>query len=159
MRNKILIIGVISLLLFIGMLATSGSEDQTRKEPQPMETKQIRPTPQVYIDYSNARVDNYYVIVENKEYGKEEAQSAKRRCKKPCNVWVYDDYKAYSLQREYDRMMGNLATEKATLDEWKKTNLVYVADHMVGQITFDDGEYREFPLRDSEYEKLKKNGR
>ena len=53
-------------------------------------------------------------------------------------------------------MMGTLDTTPQELQTWKTKNYVFVADHLVGSITFDEG-FSEYPLRDWYYKELKGN--
>lgn len=83
------------------------------------------------------------------------AEKVKKECKKPCNISLYNDRKAFELQDQYDQMMSALDTKPSDLDNWNSKNYIYVANHLVGYMEFSQGLYNEYPLKDSYYEEMK----
>lgn len=95
-------------------------------------------------------VENFEVLVKPGVDGKTVAKAVQKKCKKPCNIDVWDSQKALNLQLSYDKMK--------TLNEreaWKKSNYIYVADHFIGMVEFDLPKYYDpYPYRDFYYKEL-----
>jgi hypothetical protein len=111
-----------------------------------------QPTQGAKLDYQikhhdeNARVENYELVIKPGVDGETAALDVKKLCKKPCNIFVYDDAKAQQLDREYDEISDGYSATA-----WKQQNYVYVADHLIGNIDFETGEWNAYPYRDSYY--------
>ena len=103
----------------------------------------------------NGNVENYKVLIKTGYDAKATIVEVKKECKKPCNIDIYDDRQALVLQKEYDAMMGTLNTKPQDLQTWKQKNYVFVADHLVGYVSFDTGDYQEYPYKDWYYKELK----
>lgn len=168
-RNGYLLIGIliIIVLFFIGG-SNSGSKTTNvsvtpTEQPQPT-SEQIQEQPQEKtlteaaqnLNYKiedhevNARVESFSVVMSLGQDGEAVALDVQKQCVKDCNIFVYDDYDAFIFQEEYDSI-----SEPAELEEWKKQHYVYVADHLVGSITFDTKTYDDYPFRDWYYKELK----
>lgn len=77
------------------------------------------------------------------------AKEIQSNCKSPCNIYLFDDEKALNLQLAYDGM------DIEERNDWRKNNYVYVADHVVGNISFElPDSYNEYPFRDWQYREL-----
>ncbi|OGK30116.1 hypothetical protein A3I56_00450 [Candidatus Roizmanbacteria bacterium RIFCSPLOWO2_02_FULL_43_10] len=101
-------------------------------------------------------VENIDVLIgQNKTNPESVAIEIKKICTKPCNIDLYDNEEAYNLQMEYDTLMQTPGTETTQLDDWTNKNYVFVADHYIGTINFDTGEYNDYPFRDWKYKELK----
>ena len=83
------------------------------------------------------------------------AEEVQKSCKKQCNISLYDDKKAYELNDQYDKMMGTSGTQPSDLQDWKKKNYVFVAEHLVGQVGYSFGPYDDYPFKDWYYKELK----
>jgi hypothetical protein len=165
-RVKWGITGFFALMFLIGAVTpdstttpTPNTNSQTT-QAQPTDT----PTPknetkklsyEVVKKDVNSTVENYKVLIPAGEDGKAVAMEVKKSCSKPCNIAVYDDRKAVNLEIEYEKMMGDINTPIEAPQEWKKKNYVYVADHHVGYIDFETGNYKEYPYKDWYYKELK----
>lgn len=161
------ITGFFTLMLIIGFNSpgskttppanTDTQTAQTQPTEQPaaptVETKKL--SYEVVKKEVNSTVENYKVLIPVGEDGKAVAQEVKKSCGKPCNIAVYDDRKSVDLELEYEKMMGNINTPIEAPQEWKKKNYVYVAEHHVGYIDFETGNYKEFPYKDWYYKELK----
>lgn len=175
--KKVLIIAgaVFVLLLIIGAASGNKSQDtdtekngaaRSTTEPTTKVTEPtIQPTAMVaspaqkeyeVLSRKDAGdAENISLLVKAGTSGEAAAIAVKATCKKPCNIDVYDDKKAYDLNALYDEMMGKSTTQQSDLTNWKKTNYVYVGDHYIGGINFELGTYDEYPFRDWYYKELK----
>jgi hypothetical protein len=168
-RKGFLLIGML-LILVLFIIGASNSGSKTAKvstppteQPQPT-SEQIHEQPQAEapiesaqkLNYKiedhevNARVENFSVVMTPGQDGEAVALDVQKQCVKDCNIFVYDDYDAFIFQEEYDSI-----SEPSALEEWKKRHYVYVADHLVGSITFDTKMYADYPFRDWYYQELK----
>lgn len=166
-RNlKLQIIGgiVIVFIFFIFLVSKSAKTVPTAEQSSTANIPQSQATqaPEIKApDYQILKTDeqktvtNYSVLVSPGTDGKAVAEDVKKKCTKQCNISVYDDKQAYFKYLEYDLMMGSLDTPPESLTAWKKNNYVYVADHLIGDVTFDSGEYNDYPFRDWYYKELK----
>lgn len=135
----ILFVAFIVLTIIIG---SKGSQDKAKQE----NTKAY----EILSQEELSNVENYNLLVKNSSEAKSSAEVVKKSCKKACNIAVYDDKKAYDLEMEYKKL-----TDQKEIDAWKKTNYIFVADHLVGSIDFETGTYKEYPYRDWYYKELK----
>lgn len=104
----------------------------------------------------NKAVENIKVLISSGDDGSKVAMEVKKTCQKPCNVDIYDNRQALELNSQYDSMMGTLDTKPEELQAWKEKNYVFVADHLVGYLSFDaELSYEEYPFKDWYYEELK----
>lgn len=89
-----------------------------------------------------------------------------KECKKPCNIDIWDDIRAYKLDRQkqkikfsdYDSGDIRLAAKryKNALNEWDLQNYIFVADHLVGELPFDSpNDLWYYPYKDAKYKKIK----
>lgn len=124
-----------------------------KKTPQNEASKQY--SYEVLDKNENKVVENYKVLIKPGDNGKEIAMEVKKECKKPCNISIFDNKDALLFEKQYDDMMGNLDTLPEELQEWKKKHYIFVADHLVGYVDFESGEYEEYPYKDSFYDELK----
>lgn len=155
--------GFFALMLLIGAVTpdsttTPATSDTNTQAAQTQPTEAPSPTVEAKkLSYEvvkkevNSTVENYKVLIPAGEDAQAVALEVKKSCGKPCNISVFDDRKALDLQVEYDTMMGDLDTPVSAPQEWKKKNYVFVADHLVGDIMFDTGEWSEYPYRDWYY--------
>lgn len=125
---------------------TQNVQEQTSTETQDAQPQGTKPEYKIVFRDENVRVENYEVLIQPGADGKAAALDVRTQCKKPCNIYVYDDSKAQKLEREYNEI-DNGADQTA----WKENNYVYVADHLVGAIDFETGEWQEYPYRDFYY--------
>lgn len=168
-RNGYLLIGILLIIvLFIIGASTSGSKtakvsplptelpqptsDQIQEQPQEAAPPESAQNLHYKIEDHdvNARVENFSVVMTPGQDGEAVALDVQKQCVKDCNIFVYDDYDAFIFQEEYDSI-----SEPSELEEWKKRHYVYVADHLVGSITFDTKMYDDYPFRDWYYKELK----
>lgn len=144
---KAVLIGTILLSALVLSACSSGTPTSSN---QPTSS----PTEVSQLNYENRpTVENYAFLFtgtdKSESHLKEVLQQIKEeKCKKQCNVDLYDDKQAYELDKQY-RDLGSL--EEMT--EWKNKNYVFVADHLVGDIMFDEFSY--YPMKDSFYEEKK----
>ena len=103
----------------------------------------------------NNAVENIDVLIQKDEGAQAVAAKVKETCKKSCNINVYDEKQAFELQQQYDAMMTDLKTQPADLQEWKKKNYIYVADHYVGSVEFSTGIFDDYPFKEGYYRELK----
>lgn len=71
------------------------------------------------------------------------------KCKKPCNISIYDEKKAYELDHSRQSL-----TSSEDINAWDEKNYVYVADHLIGFLNFDSEAFSYYPYRDSHYKEL-----
>lgn len=153
-KTKI-IIGVVIVIFVLSIMGAAG--DNKKTEPAPTQTArqeaaqeqkvpEEKPEYQIAFRDENNRVENYELLITPGADGKAAALDVKKQCKKPCNIYVYDDSKAQKLEREY----ADISDADSTT-AWKKKNYVYVADHLVGSIDFETGEWQGYPYRDFYY--------
>ena len=150
--------GVILLLGMIGT-ATSTSNKTAQSGQQPSATEApvaSKYSYQVLSRQENKTVENIAVLISSSDTNAEAiAMDVKKTCKKPCNIDVYDDQKAYDLNAHYDKLMGESTTQPEDLTAWKQANYVYVGDHLVGSVDFETGSFNDYPFRDWYYKELK----
>lgn len=171
LSTKWKITGALFLVLFLWSLIFNLSPrgQQTRIEQekmragynsvssQPTNTSVPVYTYEVVEKKDNGNVENYKVLINPGDDGKAIAAEVKKQCNKSCNIDIYDDKTALKLQKEYDNMMGNLNTDQKELQTWKQNNYIFVADHLIGYMSFDTSEYQEYPYKDWYYQELKGN--
>lgn len=102
-------------------------------------------------------VENYWLLLKSEDRSKQTLEEfargfTKEKCGKECTVSLYDDIKALNLDRDYYMLTGTLSTKPEDLENWKKKNYVYVADHLIGYLSFDI--YQEYPFKDWYYKQL-----
>lgn len=102
----------------------------------------------------NKLVTNYKVLILVGADAKAILMDVKKTCTKDCNISVYDDKKALQLEQEYDKLMSTLDTKPEQLTAWKKNNYVFVADHLVGYMSFDTNTFQSYPYKDWYYKQL-----
>lgn len=164
MKKKLLIAGG-ALLLLIGISTASQNNQSAQTSPTP-EPKQVvvtkaSPTPKLEYEII-ARIEdkvdeNISVLIKPTESNPRAiADEVQKSCKKKCNVTLYDDKKSFDLDAEYTNKMLSYDVTVAEREAWKKKNTVFMADHMVATVGYSFGEYKEYPLKDSYYESLKK---
>ena len=74
----------------------------------------------------------------------------KMKCKKSCNISLFDDKKAYDLNEDEINYFGE------ALKQWDRENYVFLADHLVGFLDFETGDVEYYPLRkDLMYNEIK----
>lgn len=153
--------GFFALMTFIGVVnpdsqstpATTNKNNQAVQTQPTVEIKKL--SYEVVKKEVNSTVENYKVLIPANEDAHGVALEIKKSCVKSCNISIFDDKIALELDIEYDAMMGDLNTPISAPQEWKEKNYVYVADHLVGMISFELEEYQEYPLRDWYYRELK----
>lgn len=121
----------------------------------PTSTSAPKYTYEIVEKKDKGNVVNYKVLINSGDDGKAIAIEVKKDCTKQCNIDIYDDKEALELQKEYDELMGTLDTKPQKLQAWKQKNYIFVADHLVGYVSFDTGEYQEYPYKDWYYKQLK----
>lgn len=139
------------------------SEVQTQKAtvtPSPTEPSKPTETPKQEevqkLGYEEAKtVENFFYLYLGTEKSIEKLEGIvkdikTKECKKSCNISLFDDKRAYELDRERSKLAN-----KEEVDAWNNKNYIYVADHLLGQLTFDTGTFLYYPLRDWFYEELK----
>lgn len=166
-RKKVLLIfGGLTLLSF--MLIGSTSKDKFNEgletgkqisssspETQAEDKSKVNYSVASHEDVGN--VENYWLLIETQDKSKVNLERfakdfKKDKCKKDCNVSLYDDKKAVDLDIEYYQKLTTIEAQ----NEWKKKNYVYVADHLLGYLMFGkDPYYSEYPYRDWYYKELK----
>lgn len=151
-------IAIIMVMGLIGaVIEKTDQSSPTTENAEIVETSQA-PVQTKYRELSrkeNKTVENIAVLINPNESAQMISSDIKSTCKKPCNIDVYDDQKAYDLYSQYDSMMGDISTNPEDLTKWKQENYVYVADHLVGSIDFETGSFTEYPFRDWYYKELK----
>lgn len=103
----------------------------------------------------NMAVENIDVLIPKGEDAQAIATEVKKTCKKSCNINIYDEKRAFELQHQYDTMMSDPNTQPVDLQEWKKKNYIYVAEHYVGSVEFSTGIFDDYPFKDWYYQELK----
>ncbi len=165
MKSKKLWIIGIAVILVMGLIGAviektspstpTATTQQAQTQAQPTTSTQ-KYSYKVLSRVENKTVENIDVLVQPGDANAEAiAMEVKATCKKPCNIDVYDDQKAYDLESQYNKMMGDTSTQPNDLQTWKKTNYVYVADHLVGAVEFETGAFDQYPYRDWYYKELK----
>lgn len=160
-KTTLIVVGVILLVLAgMAVLGSSGSSTDSVSEDQP--TQQAQPQAKSQYQYEvlskrdNGNVENADVLVTSGETnGEAIALEVKKTCKKPCNINIYDDKKAFDLQTQYDEMMCDSSTQSSDLQTWKEKNYVFVGDHLIGYMEFSADAYDEYPYKDWYYKELK----
>lgn len=144
MKKVLRWIGIIfaAFIVLVIIVGGKGSRDKAKQES-------LKPY-EILSQEDLAKVENYNLLVKSASDGRDSAEEVKKTCKKPCNIAVYDDKNAYDLEVEYKKL-----TDPKDIEAWKKTNYVFVADHLIGNIDFETGNYQEYPYRDSYYKELK----
>lgn len=165
--NKWVKIGITAVCGIFLLMGFTGSDQPEQARPaviqQPIQQKTTEDTQQTQsqlrykqLGYeNNGAVDNYFILVPTDVTDEQELERIARaikdeKCSKDCNVALYDERKAFELDREYSKM-----TNLATQNEWKQQNYVYVADHHLGLLDFSTGEFLSYPYKDWQYEELK----
>ncbi len=101
-------------------------------------------------------IENHFYLVSTGESEENLEKIAKEiksnKCKKQCNILLYDDKKAYEL----DKQTYEMSTPEE-VQEWEVNYYVYVADHFVGLQAFDSESLWHYPFKDSKYKELKSN--
>jgi hypothetical protein len=173
MKKALIVGGAVILLILIG--ASNFTKQPPQKSPAalpsptaaPLDPAASKPTMvqttaepkntgyELLSRKDNGSVENISILVPAAAEGEASAKDVKKTCKKMCNIDVYDDKKAYNLNAQYDEMMGRPTTLSSDLTAWKEKNYVFVGDHYVGSIMFEDESYNDYPFRDWYYRELK----
>lgn len=108
---------------------------------------------------NNKTVENYWLLIPTADKPRQYFEDLvinfkKDKCKKPCSVSLYDDNRAIGLDREYSKLTSTFASQQE-IDSWKKQNYVFVANHLVGMMTFDADSFWGYPYMDWYYDSLK----
>lgn len=161
-RKKLSKIFLLASLAVFGLFAlTSGSKpkDNSNTKQEVQETTTLQEVDKD-LDYEVvgseelSTVENYWVLVKSgqtKEALEDFIREFKKdKCKKPCNVSLYDEKRAAELDIEYKKL-----TTMEAQNSWKEKNYIYVADHLVGWMSFDSDSYWEYPYKDWYYKELK----
>lgn len=147
---------VVGLILFnVISNGTNKVSKDTQIAPETPQAQEKTVNYEIVEKKDKGNIESYKVLIKSGNDGKAIAMEVKKECGKPCNIDIYDDKQALELQKEYDEMMGTLDTKPQDLQAWKQKNYVFVADHLVGYVSFDTGEYQEFPYKDWYYKELK----
>lgn len=150
---------VIIVISIIGSAGSNSGSENTSATSSPAEQTTEQESAFDYEILSRKEektVENISVLIQPGEtQGEAIANEIKTTCKKPCNISLYDDRKAFDLQTDYDNMMGESSTTVDDLEAWKKQNYVFVADHHTGYMDFDTETYSDYPFRDWYYKELK----
>jgi hypothetical protein len=155
--KKYIIGGVIVFFIFFFVLVSKSVRPATQNQnPTVEKSETATPTSAKTYNYKIIEteelktVDNYFVLVDSGETAVEKiASEVNNSCKKSCNIDIFDDSRAFELDKEYKNL-----TEPVALEKWKKDNYVFVADHLVGEILFS-GNYTSYPMKDWYYKQLK----
>lgn len=143
----------------VGAVIESTEKSSTTQSTQPAttaDTSAPKYNYQVLSRQDNKTVENIAVLISSGDMNAEAiAMEVKKTCKKPCNIDVYDDQKAYDLNAQYDKMMGESTTQPEDLTAWKQANYAYVGDHLIGSVDFETGSFNDYPFRDWYYKELK----
>ncbi len=160
--KKYVLIGIVFILVLISIATTTVHNSSTQQEGKPLQNQEIAANPTEALKYKildkneNKVVENIFVLVEPGETnGEKIALEIKKTCKNKCNIDLFDDQKAFDLQKQYTEMLGKPETKPSDATEWKNTNYVFVAEHLIGSIDFETGTYKAFPMKDWHYEELK----
>lgn len=139
---------------------TQQEQSQVTATPKPTETPKPKEAPKQEevqkLGYEESKtVENFFYLFLGNEKSKENLERIAKdiktkECKKPCNISLFDDKRAYELDRE----RSNLTTKEA-IDAWNNKDYIYVAEHLLGQLTFDTDTFLYYPLKDWFYEELK----
>ena len=148
---------IIFVVCFIVFAAAANSSNPSQNELKNTEPKKAVVLPYEKLGYENlALVENFYYFVsavdkseENLERVAKEIKT--RECQKDCNILLYDNKKAYDLDREREALVGGEA-----LSEWDSENFVFLADHNIGMLEFFGEIFMPYPLKDGPlYNELK----
>lgn len=162
--NKKVKIGITSIFGFLLILGAIGGKSQPNtgssliNQTQSINYKptdsQMQANYEILEENRAESVINYSVLVKPDTNMQLMRDELIEKCKKPnrCNIWFYDDKKAFELDQEYTKMLSYDYTVEER-EEWKKTNYVYIADHLIGSIDLD-GNYQKYPYKDSYYKEL-----
>lgn len=144
MKKVLKWIGIIFVAFIVLVIVVGGKGSRDKAKQESVKAYEVLSQEEA------SNVENYNLLVKSSSEAKSSAEEIKKSCKKSCNIAVYDDKKAYDLEVEYKKL-----TDQKEIDTWKKTNYVFVADHLVGNIDFETGTYKEYPYRDWYYKELK----
>ena len=165
MKKFAIIGGSILVALFLIGAATSSSQKTPTEQPKEQQNEVAEvpsPTPSPKYEYEELsritdKVDeNISVLIKPGEPDPQGlAAEVQKTCKKQCDISLYDDKKAFELNDQYDKMMGTSGTTPSDLQDWKKKNYVFVAEHLIGQVGYSFGPYDDYPFKDWYYKELK----
>lgn len=163
---------------------TSKSEKKQKrvetKNPKPVKaqetkltTKEIDKSAYTYEVLKNTNtgaVQNFDVFVTTEDKSKSNVQKIanglrKKLCSKNCNISIYDDKKAWKLEREYDDLeyslgkqvsLGQISQSKfrKKMDDWDKKNYCFMAEHMLGFLSFESEAVFYYMFKDAKYKDL-----
>lgn len=98
--------------------------------------------------------ENYYFLyfsadTSQKTLTKTALYLKKNLCKKSCTINFYDNIHAYIL----DRSRVNI-TSDSNMQTWNDENYIFVANHYLGYLSFNQPSFSYFPFEDNYYTKL-----
>lgn len=154
-RKQFVSIFSVGIFISLVLIAAGNTKTDSVKPPEINKEKASQFNYEILNRTENKLVENINVYINPGETkGEVIAKEIKTTCKKPCNIYLYDDKKAYELQSQYDEMM-NFETEPTDLENWKNDNYIFVADHYVGWMEFEGDMYSEYPFKDVLYDEIK----
>jgi len=100
-------------------------------------------------------VENFYILISSIDFSEENINQLvdfidENKCKKKCNIYIYDDKQAYSLEKQSEEL--NSISEKTA---WENKNYIFVAEHLVASKSFDISTPWMYPYKDWKYDELK----
>jgi hypothetical protein len=123
-------------------------------------------TYEILEDQTLPTLDNYFILLRVKENKRTLVEKAMLDIKKKicdaegrkCNINAYDTKKAYEWDRLIEKEEMAIPLEKDYKTEMNKIEskyYVYVADHLIADISFNNGDYvSPYPYRDWRYKEL-----
>jgi len=140
------VIGIFILFILIGIF--SGGDNSSSEEKvisyETLEKDTTYPT-----------VENFYILISSIDISEENINQLvnfidENRCKKKCNIYIYDDKQAYILDKEFEEIIS--LSEKTV---WENKNYIFVAEHLVASKSFDTSTPWMYPFKDWKYDELK----
>ena len=157
--KKYITVGWFILLIFgLISLASQGANSPSFSNPsvetQKPSTAKVLPPYAILNHEDKGSVENYYALIDPKNDNAAEtiAKEIKTNCQKKCNISIYDDKEAYALDKQ---AMDNPLIET---NSWDQQHYIFLADHTIGSMEFEENTYISYPYRDSTYETLKSGG-
>jgi hypothetical protein len=147
-------------------------EEMIKEEfsPEEKSVKYIKIPYSVISDENNASVNNYNILIVNKDYSESQLQTLAFRVKEEmcdgnCNINIFDSRQAYGFNKRMDieeeRLSDQLMNQQIDIDGYnsqkeriERKYYVHVADHFVGWLEFSTGTFTYYPFQDTRYQEL-----
>ena len=91
--------------------------------------------------------EHYNFLITTSDNSKENIEKIARKikeeeCRKKCNIVIWDDRKAYDLDKE-----RSTQSSESMIEEWDKANQGYIAEHLIGILEYRNEKFSYYPLK------------